>query len=159
MSRCTTAILFVSTCDITRLTKDVFPIRRGDINTTFWPFSKSLFSRLVSAVRSVKFSPSTATPYTKAFFIVLRVLVFRLQRYNFFAKFTTLWTTKLWTFCCFCIILHYINVILQHKPFLDNNPIIDVKKNLRPWTANIIVLRKRGFSRMGGSFFCHVLCF
>ena len=119
MSRCTTAILLVSTCDITRLTNDVFPIRRGEMRITFNPFSKFNFSRRVSRTRSVKLLPPTETPYKKEGFLSLFIIVIRyffrsplggpllsellksLQRYNIFLIYTRPWSRKMHFFIQF----------------------------------------------------------
>ena len=53
----------------TFLTKDVLPMRLGDIRIVFTPFSKLDLSLLVSCVLSVKLSPSTDTPNTNVFSI------------------------------------------------------------------------------------------
>ena len=72
-------------------------MRRGEIRTTFMPFSKSNFSRCVSFTLSVKFSPSTDIPYTNALFIIGWSNVCRLQKYRKKARYTNLWSTKLCT--------------------------------------------------------------
>lgn len=53
----------------TFLTKDVLPMRLGDIRIVFTPFSKLDLILLVSCVLSVKLSPSTDTPNTNVFSI------------------------------------------------------------------------------------------
>lgn len=62
MSISTTFIFGSLISDLTFFTKEVFPIRRGDMRITFMPFSRSFFSRAVSLILSVKFSPSTDIP-------------------------------------------------------------------------------------------------
>jgi hypothetical protein len=55
----------------TLLTKEVFPIRRGEIKMEFTPFSKFRRRRCVSISLSVKCSPSTDIPKTKGLFVIL----------------------------------------------------------------------------------------
>ena len=55
--------------EVAFLTKDVLPMRLGDIRIVFTPFSKLDLILLVSCVLSVKLSPSTDTPNTNVFSI------------------------------------------------------------------------------------------